>query len=52
MEAVDNNTCPRCGRNQLNVYYSDEADEKLGVWCEYCNLKAYYFEQKLVPISP
>ena len=42
VEKVTNHTCPRCGQRELNVYYSEMADDRVGAWCEYCNLKAYY----------
>ncbi len=51
MEKVPNHTCPRCRQTQLNVYYSDQADNRVGAWCEFCNLKAYYFGEELVPIA-
>ncbi len=43
-ETIENRLCPKCGRNQLRVYDSVDSDERLGVWCETCNLsslKAY-----------
>jgi len=51
LEKVPNYPCPRCGQPQLNVYYSDKADSRVGAWCEYCNLKAYYDGEQLVPIG-
>ena len=48
VEKVGNKACPRCGQLQLNVYYSENADERVGAWCEYCNLKAYYYGEQLV----
>ncbi|HEV2119029.1 MAG TPA: hypothetical protein VGS11_02815 [Candidatus Bathyarchaeia archaeon] len=51
LEKVTNNSCPRCGHTQLNVYFSDRTDNRVGAWCEFCNLKAYYFGETLVPIN-
>ncbi len=51
LEKIPNHTCPRCGQPELNVYYSDGADSRVGAWCEYCNLKAYYYGEDLVPIK-
>jgi transcription elongation factor Elf1 len=51
MEKITNNSCPRCGHMQLNVYFSDQTDNRVGAWCEFCNLKAYYFGEELVPIN-
>ena len=51
MEKVTNYTCPRCGQRELNIYYSEMADDRVGAWCEYCNLKAYYHGEELVPIN-
>jgi len=51
LEKVTNHLCPRCGKPQLNVYYSDQTDSRVGAWCEYCNLKAYYYGEELVPIT-
>lgn len=51
LEKVANRTCPRCGQSRLNVYYSDQTDNRVGAWCEYCNLKAYYYGEELVPIN-
>ncbi len=51
LEKVPNYPCPRCGQPQLNVYYSDKTDSRVGAWCEYCNLKAYFDGEQLVPIG-
>ena len=51
LEKVTNHECPRCGQTQLNVYFSDQTDNRVGAWCEFCNLKAYYFGETLVPIN-
>jgi len=42
METVHKQISPNCRDRQANVYFSDSTDDKLGVWCENCNLKAYY----------
>jgi len=51
MEKVGNHVCPRCGQVAMNVYYSDETDNRVGAWCEYCNMKAYYHGEELVQIN-
>jgi transcription elongation factor Elf1 len=51
LEKIPNYSCPRCGQPQLNVYYSEKGDSRVGAWCEYCNLKAYYDGEQLVPIG-
>lgn len=51
LEKVSNHACPRCGRPELNIYYSDQTDNRVGAWCESCNLKAYYFGEELVSIN-
>ena len=51
MEKVENHTCPRCGQVAMNVYYSDQTDNRVGAWCEYCNMKAYYHGEELVQIN-
>ena len=51
MEKVGNHVCPRCGQVAMNVYYSDETDNRVGAWCEYCNMKAYYHGEELVKIN-
>jgi DNA-directed RNA polymerase subunit RPC12/RpoP len=43
MEIAENYSCPKCGQPYLKVYYSDRSGPKVGAWCEYCNMKAYYF---------
>ncbi len=48
MEKVANHMCPRCGERELNIYYSEQADKRVGAWREYCNLKAYYYGEELV----
>ena len=42
MESVHDQLCPKCGDRHLIVYFSDHTDDKLGLWCESCNMKAYY----------
>ena len=51
MEKVENRTCTRCVQSNLNIYYSDNADDRLGAWCEGCNLKAYYSGEQLVSLN-
>lgn len=51
MEASVSGTCPRCGDTRLNIYFSDKTDERLGVLCQTCNLKAYYLGNDLVPLN-
>jgi len=51
MEKVGNHVCPRCGQVAMNVYYSDQTDNRVGAWCEYCNMKAYYHGEELVQIN-
>jgi transcription elongation factor Elf1 len=51
LEKDPNRTCPRCGQPELNIYYSEKADNCVGAWCEYCNMKAYYDGEQLVPIG-
>jgi hypothetical protein len=51
MESVHNQVCRNCGDRHLTVYFSDQTDDKLKVWCESCNLKAYYCGKKSVFIN-
>lgn len=43
--------CPRCGRDSLDVYYSEGADTKLGAACNLCGFKGYYADEKLVALA-
>jgi hypothetical protein len=40
MEIAENHSCPECSQPYLKVYYSDRSGNKVGAWCEYCNMKA------------
>ena len=51
MEKVTNYTCPRCGQPEMNVYFQDQADTRVGAWCKHCNMKGYYHGEELVPIN-
>jgi hypothetical protein len=51
LEKVANHICPRCGWSEMNVYYSDRADSRVGAWCEHCDMRGYYHGEELVPIS-
>ncbi len=51
MESVQKQVCPNCRTLDLNVYFSEHSDDKIGVWCEHCNLKAYYSGEISVSIS-
>jgi DNA-directed RNA polymerase subunit RPC12/RpoP len=33
---------------KLNIYFSTNTEEKLGIWCENCNLKGYFEKEELV----
>ena len=48
MDSIRNQVCPNCGSSQLSVYYSDQTDDKLGAWCEGCDMKVYYCGEKSV----
>ena len=45
---ISNRLCPRCGRTELNIYFSGNTDEILGAWCQNCNLKAYFDGNELI----
>ena len=51
METISGHLYPRCGRMQLNIYFSSNAEEKLGVWCENCNLKGHFESGELVSMN-
>jgi transcription elongation factor Elf1 len=51
METISCHLCPRCGRMQLNIYFSSNTEEKLGVWCENCKLKGYFESGELVSMK-
>jgi len=51
MERLANRHCPRCGRTDLNIYVSENTDEKLGAWCENRNLKAYYDGDEMISMN-
>lgn len=36
----------------MNVYFSDQTDNRVGAWCEFCNMKGYYYGDQLVSINP
>jgi hypothetical protein len=36
---------------QLNLYFSSETEEKLGAWCENCNLKGYFDGEELISMK-
>jgi len=48
MENIPNQPCPRCGKTEMNIYSSTNADEKLGAWCQNCDLRAYFNGHELV----
>jgi hypothetical protein len=35
----------------LNIYFSNDEDEKLGAWCEGCDLRAFYDGKELVSMN-
>jgi len=35
----------------LNIYFSNDEDEKLGAWCENCDLRGYYNGNELVSLN-
>ncbi len=51
MERLHNHLCPRCGRTELNIYFTSNAGEKLGAWCENCNLRSYFDGDELVSMK-
>ncbi len=51
MEKVVNHVCPRCGQPKMNIYYSEQTDDQVGAWCEYCNMKGYFHGDELIAIS-
>jgi transcription elongation factor Elf1 len=51
METTGDTLCPRCGDARLSIYFSEGTDDKLGVLCQTCNLRAYFLGGELVPIN-
>jgi len=51
MEKIVGSKCPRCGQSKMNVYTSNESDNKLGAWCEHCDFRAYFYGDSLESIS-
>jgi hypothetical protein len=51
MESVHNQVCRNCRDRHLTVYFSDQTDDKLKVWCESCNLKGYHCGKKSIFIN-
>jgi hypothetical protein len=51
LETISSHLCPRCGRKQLNIYFSSNTEGKLGVWCENCNLRGYFESGELVSMK-
>lgn len=51
LQSVHDQMCPNCGDRHLNVYFSDQTDDKLGIWFESCNLKAYYCGETSILIN-
>jgi hypothetical protein len=51
LETISSHPCPRPGIIQLNIYFSSNTEEKLGVWCENCDLKGYFESGELVSMK-
>jgi transcription elongation factor Elf1 len=51
LEKVTHYDCPRCGQPRMNIYYSDQTDNRVGAWCENCNMKGYYHGDELIAIN-
>lgn len=51
MEKTTGNACPRCGKPEMNIYYEEGSDTKLGAYCEACGLKGFFSEGKLVVLA-
>lgn len=51
MEKSACHICPRCGKAEMNIYYPDNSDVKVGTWCEACDFKAFFAGDALVPVE-
>jgi len=51
LEKVTNHICPRCGKAAMNIYYSEGSEKKVGAWCEICDLKGFFSNNKLFSVE-
>jgi len=51
LEKVTNHICPRCGKAAMNIYYSEGSEKKVGAWCELCDLKGFFSNNKLFSVE-
>jgi hypothetical protein len=51
MDKMSGNSCPRCGANDLNIFYEDGVDLQLAATCDQCSLRGYFVNGKLVQLA-
>ncbi|HYY90541.1 MAG TPA: hypothetical protein VE955_00970 [Candidatus Dormibacteraeota bacterium] len=50
METFHNQLCPQCGRAELVVYFASNSGERIGAWCQNCELYGYFNDGRLVAV--
>lgn len=48
MESPLYQRCSRCGRAELNIYYSSAGDGKWAAWCRNCDLRAQFDGHEII----
>lgn len=51
MDKVANEFCPNCHKLSLDIYYSENSDDRLGAQCDSCGLKGFFMGNKLVILA-
>lgn len=51
MDKTSGHSCPRCGANNLNIFYEDGVDLQLAATCDQCSLRGYFVNGKLIQLA-
>jgi len=51
LDKTSGHSCPRCGANNMNIFYEDGVDLQLAATCDECGIRGYFVNGKLVQLA-
>jgi len=51
LDKTSGHSCPRCGADNMSIFYEDGVDLQLAAICDQCSLRGYFVNGKLVQLA-
>jgi len=51
VDKTSGHSCPRCGANNMSIFYEEGVDLQLAAVCGQCSLRGYFVNGKLIQLA-